>query len=121
MPSPLWQPRADARSSTRLGAFADLCEQRTGLGFATYDDLWQWSVGTGLEECWAAVWDFFDVRSSAPHTAVLAERTMPGARWFPGARLNFAEHILRNERPGGGLAHLRGLRASPPAPAAVGS
>ena len=46
------------------------------------------------------MWDYCGVTSSAPPTSVLASRAMPGARWFPGARLNYAEHVLRNERPG---------------------
>jgi hypothetical protein len=64
-----------------------------------YDALWRWSV-TDLPGFWQAVWDYCGVTSSAPATSVLASRTMPGAQWFPGARLNYAEHVLRNERPG---------------------
>ena len=64
-----------------------------------YDALWRWSV-TDLPGFWQAVWDYCGVTSSAPATSVLASRAMPGARWFPGARLNYAEHVLRNERPG---------------------
>ncbi len=52
-----------------------------------------------IEAFWQSIWDYFKVRSSAPHTKVLASRKMPGADWFPGARLNYAEHILRHERP----------------------
>ena len=92
----LWAPADDARSETALGRFAAFCEQRVGQRFATYDELWAWSTGDGLEACWHAVWDFFDVRSSSPFERVLDERAMPGARWFPGARLNYAEHALRH-------------------------
>jgi acetoacetyl-CoA synthetase len=93
--SVLWSPRPDARSVTALGRFIAFCEQRTGKRFATYDEVWAWSTGDGLEECWHAVWDFFDVQSSTPFDRVLSDRSMPGARWFPGARLNYAEHALR--------------------------
>ena len=58
-----------------------------------YDALWGWST-TSLEAFWQAVWDFFEVRSSAEPDGVLAERVMPGARWFPGARLNYAQHVF---------------------------
>src|SRR4051812_6986471 len=70
-----------------------------GRPFASYGALWEWSV-TDLEGFWAAIWDYFLVRPSVPYSRVLARRQMPGALWFPGARLNYAEHALRNERPG---------------------
>ncbi len=95
-PDRLWQPAADARSTTRLGEFLTFCETRTGRSFVDYDALWEWSVDDGLEDCWAAIWDFFDVQSSRPYARVLSERIMPGAKWFEGARLNYAEHTLRH-------------------------
>src|SRR3954447_13338609 len=95
----LWTPSPEKVERTQLTAFSRFAEERTGRTFDDYNALWQWST-TELEEFWQAVWDFFDVRSSAAHTAVLESRTMPGARWFPGARLNFAEHVLARERPG---------------------
>src|SRR4051794_12102542 len=95
----LWTPSPEKVERTQLTAFSRFAEERTGRTFDDYNALWQWST-TELEEFWQAVWDFFDVRSSAAHTAVLESRTMPGARWFPGARLNFAEQVLARERPG---------------------
>ncbi len=65
-----------------------------GMDFDDYDALWRWSV-TDLDGFWSAIVAFFDIRFDTPPTAVLAERRMPGAVWFPGARLNFAEHMLR--------------------------
>ena len=94
-PQVLWTPPADARSTTRLGQFLDFCGQRHGRSFAGYDELWEWSVGDGVEDCWAAIWDFFDVSAAEPYEQVLDDRTMPGARWFAGARLNYATHVLR--------------------------
>jgi acetoacetyl-CoA synthetase len=76
-------------------------EGERGLRFAGYDELWRWSVEQ-LEEFWASIWDFFEVQASRPYDRVLSDRRMPGARWFPGAELNFAEHCLRgatSERP----------------------
>jgi acetoacetyl-CoA synthetase len=69
-----------------------------GRKLASYEELWSWSV-SDLEGFWQAIWDYFGVRSSVPHERVLGERRMPGAQWFPGAHLNYAEHALRHERP----------------------
>ena len=95
-------PPADARTSTRLGQFLEFCEARSGLVFDDYDALWQWSIADGLEACWEAVWEFFDVQASRPYEQVLDQRVMPGARWFGGARLNYAEHALRGGEGRGG-------------------
>jgi acetoacetyl-CoA synthetase len=92
-PSPLWVPAGDARATTRLGRFMDVAAERAGRRFDDYESLWEWSV-EDLEGFWATVWDFFDVRAGAPYTSVLSSREMPGARWFEGARLNYAEHAL---------------------------
>ncbi|GAA4210877.1 acetoacetate--CoA ligase [Streptosporangium oxazolinicum] len=59
-----------------------------------YESLWHWSV-EHLEEFWAEVWQFFDIAPGSSYSAVLAEPTMPGAVWFPGARLNYVDQILR--------------------------
>lgn len=70
-----------------------------GETFDDYASLWDWSV-TRPEAFWQAVWDYFDIRSPTPHSAVLARREMPGAEWFPGARVNYAAQVLRHVRPG---------------------
>ena len=90
--------RTEATKSN-LTAFLRWLQLRRGRRFASYEALWEWSV-TDLEGFWAAIWDYFLVRPSVPYSRVLARRQMPGAQWFPGARLNYAEHALRNERPG---------------------
>jgi acetoacetyl-CoA synthetase len=67
----------------------------------SYEELWNWSVNE-IEAFWGSIWEYFDVQSSAPYRQVLAERRMPGAVWFEGARLNYAENTFRNrtdERP----------------------
>ena len=64
-----------------------------GLSFDSYDALWRWSVDD-LEAFWASVWDYFGLQSPTPYSAVLERATMPGARWFPGAQLNYAQHLL---------------------------
>src|SRR5580693_4986133 len=95
----LWTPSAAQVEDANLTRFSKWLARERGLQFESYDALWQWSV-TELEEFWQAMWDYFGVRSSAPHTRVLGKRAMPGAEWFPGARLNYAQHVLRKERPG---------------------
>jgi len=95
----LWRPSPERIARANLTALLKWLAEHRGLEFADYHALWQWSV-TDLEGFWGALWDYFGIRSSAPYTRVLAERRMPGARWFPGARLNYAEHVLRKERPG---------------------
>lgn len=94
----LWTPGAARREKSRLTHFMRWLERERGLRFDTYEALWQWSV-QDLESFWGAIWDYFQVRSSAPFTRVLGRRAMPGAEWFPGARLNYAEHALSRERP----------------------
>ena len=59
------------------------------MAFDSYDALWQWST-TELEAFWQSIWDYFELQSPTPHTAVLLRREMPGARWFPGAQVNYA-------------------------------
>jgi acetoacetyl-CoA synthetase len=68
-------------------------EQTRGLDLPGYHELWQWSVDE-LEEFWASIWEFCDVQASAPYDRVLGSRAMPGAEWFPGARLNYAESLF---------------------------
>lgn len=100
----LWTPERERVAASQLVAFTHWLRTRRGLTFdatthAGYRELWRWSI-TDLERFWGAIWDFFEVRSSAPYARVLAKREMPGADWFPGARLNYCEHALRHERPG---------------------
>jgi acetoacetyl-CoA synthetase len=94
----LWTPSAARREKSHLTAFNRWLNRERGLDFATYEALWQWSV-RDLESFWGALWEYFQVRSSAPFTRVLGRREMPGAEWFPGAQLNYAEHALSHERP----------------------
>src|SRR5690349_18206662 len=69
-----------------------------GLHFTNREALWQWSVDH-LEDFWASIWQYFQVMASTPYSTVLADRSMPGAQWFPGAKLNYAEHVFRNASP----------------------
>jgi len=95
----LWTPHPDRVAGSNLAAFMRWLALRRQRTFASYEALWHWSV-SDLEAFWAAIWDYFLIKSSVPYSRVLAKRKMPGAQWFPGARLNYAEHIMRHERPG---------------------
>ncbi|MGH2357990.1 MAG: acetoacetate--CoA ligase, partial [Candidatus Limnocylindria bacterium] len=92
-PPVLWRPDADARRSTRIGRYLDWLAHERGLAFDNYDALWRWSV-TDLEAFWGSVWEHFALRSGTPFERVLADPPMPGARWFDGATLNWAERAL---------------------------
>jgi acetoacetyl-CoA synthetase len=91
-PEILWRPPADQRP--RLVDFQARVERDTGRDFASYADLWQWSVDD-LDAFWLAVWRWFDVPSDTEPTVALADARMPGAVWFPEVRLNYAETMLR--------------------------
>ena len=94
-PPVLWTPDTERRERANITAFARWVREERGAAVdeGDYDSLWRWST-TDLDGFWSAVWDYYGVRSSTPPTEVLAERAMPGARWFPGTRLNYAEHIF---------------------------
>jgi acetoacetyl-CoA synthetase len=83
----LWAPTAADVERANVTEFM----RRVGLG--SWAELWRWSVDD-LPGFWQAVWDFYGVQASAPPRAVLEEPAMPGARWFGGAELNYAEHVL---------------------------
>ncbi|MCW3006989.1 MAG: acetoacetyl-CoA synthase, partial [Solirubrobacterales bacterium] len=88
-------PSDDDVQATMLHRYQDWLEQTQGP-FASYAELWQWSVDE-IEPFWASIWDFFDVQASGRYERVLGSgsHAMPGAEWFPGARLNYAEHVFR--------------------------
>jgi acetoacetyl-CoA synthetase len=89
----LWTPPADLRQSTEMGRFMEWLRVQRGRDFADFDALRRWSL-EDLEGFWAAIWDFFGVRAHTPYERVLGSREMPGAEWFAGARLNYAEHLI---------------------------
>ena len=90
----LWRPPADVLDTTEVGRFLHWLREHRGHDLSDHDALWRWSVDD-LEGFWSAVWDFFEVTDHGARTSVLAERVMPGARWFTGSRLNYTEHALR--------------------------
>ena len=84
----LWEPSAER---IERAAMTRYMRER---GFEDYHSLWQWSVDE-LEGFWGSIWDFFGI--DATYERVLADRSMPGARWFTGAQVNYAEQILRGK------------------------
>ncbi|MFI7100536.1 acetoacetate--CoA ligase [Streptomyces sp. NPDC050161] len=100
-PRPLWQPGQDRIAGAQVTRFQEWAATHHGAPAVTpgdpatsYADLHRWSV-EALPAFWQAVATWFDVRFSTPYETVLADDAMPGARWFPGATLNYAEHALR--------------------------
>ncbi len=89
----LWTPPPDVRETTEIGRYLAWLERHRGLSFPSYDELWRWSVDD-LAGFWSSIWEFFEVKAHAPYSTVLASDAMPGASWFPGVRLNFAEHLI---------------------------
>lgn len=95
----LWQPEPAFARKTNIAAFMKWLEKR-GQKFGNYDELWAWSV-EDLEGFWGSVWKFYEVADA--DYPVLPERKMPGARWFEGSEVNFAEHVFRKKKEGTAL------------------
>jgi acetoacetyl-CoA synthetase len=89
----LWSPPADWRDTTELGRYLDWLWRERDLSLSDFNDLHRWSV-TDQEGFWGSVADFFQIRFHSPRECVLTEPIMPGAKWFPGATLNYAEHLV---------------------------
>ena len=86
-------------------------EAERGLAFEGYPELWAWSV-SDLEAFWSSIWDYFEVQGS--YGAVLGRREMPGAEWFPGAELSYAEHLFHG-KPDDAVAIVHASELRPPA------
>jgi acetoacetyl-CoA synthetase len=90
----LWEPSPEAIERSNMSRYMRWLEAERGLRFdGDYHALWRWSTAE-LEGFWDSIFEFFELRASAPYERVLAEREMPGAVWCPGARLNYAENLL---------------------------
>ena len=98
----LWAPSPERIAAATLTRYQRWLADECGVRADGYEELWRWSI-SNLEEFWDSIVRFFGVRFSAAPAEVLASRPMPGAEWFPGARLNYAEHMFRG-RPGGQVA-----------------
>ena len=92
-PEALWHPSAELVERSRLTEYMRWLQSERGLGFDCYEELWRWSIDD-LDGFWGSIWDFFEVRADGEREPVLAGREMPGAEWFPGTSLNYAEHVF---------------------------
>ena len=92
-PRILWQPDPDVVARSHIAAFRAWLASHRGVELADYQALWRWSVAD-LEGFWGALAEFAGARFHTPPRAVLTEAVMPGAKWFAGATLNYAEHAL---------------------------
>ena len=98
--TPLWAPSREHVARTRMVAFAAYVADLAGRPLTSYTDLHRWSIDEPAQ-FWRAVWDFCAIIGTPGERVVVDEDVMPGARWFPDARLNFSENLLRrtdNER-----------------------
>ncbi|UOE75029.1 acetoacetate--CoA ligase [Parageobacillus thermoglucosidasius] len=93
----LWTPTEERIQRSSIKRYMNWLKEKKGLAFETHQALWNWSV-EHLEEFWESVWEYCEIKSAASYRCVLEERKMPGAKWFPGATLNYAENVFRNER-----------------------
>ncbi|HEX4679306.1 MAG TPA: acetoacetate--CoA ligase [Gaiellaceae bacterium] len=95
--APIWCPAPAAIEGSELTRYQHWLAAAHGRTFADYQALWEWST-TDLDGFWGSLWEYFEISASAPYERVLGSRTMPGAEWFPGAELSYAEHIFRGKR-----------------------
>ena len=100
MSQPLWTPSPERIAQSNLTRFMATVNREHGLTLDGYDALYDWSIAD-IPAFWEALWRFLDIKHSAPYASVLEDPRMPGATWFKGARLNFAENLLRyrDDRP----------------------
>ncbi len=90
----LWSPSPKQIDQANLTRFIAFVNRERGLSLEGYDQLWEWSV-TEIAAFWESFWQFAGITAATPYDAVLVDPKMPGAKWFPGARMNFAENLLR--------------------------
>ncbi|HEY5694950.1 MAG TPA: acetoacetate--CoA ligase [Gaiellaceae bacterium] len=98
-PPVVWTPSPERIASATITRYREWLNETRGLSLDGYHELWQWSVDE-LEEFWASIWEFFEVEASEPYERVLTTHEMPGAKWFPGARLSYARHVFRGRNDG---------------------
>ncbi len=99
---PMWAPSQPAIKSALVTQFARYCVHRFGLDFNTYPEFYRWTCDAS-EDFWSALWDWCGVRGAKGERILLDGHRMPGAQWFPDARLNFAENLLRRRDAGDAL------------------
>ncbi len=92
---PLWIPSEERKRNATITRFIEFVNKRHGTTFSTYPELYEWSINA-IPDFWAAMWDFGHIKASRGYDCVVEDlHVFPGTKWFPGARLNFAENLLR--------------------------
>lgn len=91
---PLWSPSKAQIENSNLIAFMEFVSNQTGNSFSDYKQLYDWSINS-IEQFWECIWKFSNILHSQSYDCILSERKMPGAKWFEGSKLNFAENLLR--------------------------
>ena len=95
MLQPLWQPSEQRIKASNMYRFLAKVNRTYGKDFTDYDALYRWSV-ENIADFWAAMWGFAEIKASKSYDQVIDDQSkMPGAHWFSGSRLNFAENLLR--------------------------
>jgi acetoacetyl-CoA synthetase len=92
----LWTPSPERVAAATITRYRQWLATERGVQTADYNALWQWSVDE-LDAFWRSIIDYFGIAFSLPSEQVLADRSMPGAVWFPGARISYAEHVFRGK------------------------
>jgi acetoacetyl-CoA synthetase len=111
----LWEPSESQKSATNIAAYMQWLPNNGFPSPCDQQELWQWSTGD-IEGFWESLWRYFDVISDTPYEQVCNTTTMgPGVRWFTGSKVNFAEHIMRHEKPGEIALYYASERAEPQA------
>jgi acetoacetyl-CoA synthetase len=89
----LWEPSAATIENANLTYYMRWLARHYNLHFTTYRELWRWSVDD-ISRFWQSIWEYFEIKASRPPSEILTTRTMPGAQWFAGAQLNYAENLF---------------------------
>ena len=91
----LWQPSEERIEQANMTQFINFVNKKHGLRLSSYSSLYNWSI-ENIPDFWAAMWDFGGIKASCGYSKVVDDlRKFPGAKWFIGARLNFAENLMR--------------------------
>jgi acetoacetyl-CoA synthetase len=110
-PPVLWQPGPARVERSTLTQYERWLAAERGIELGSYEDLWRWSVEE-LDGFWLSLWDFFEIAADSRPERALGRRAMPGAEWFPGTRLSYAEHVFRGRDDSAvALQHASELRA----------
>ncbi len=93
----LWKPTSEVKQDANLTKYMNWLEETKNVSHRSFQDLWDWSTND-MEDYWESIWEYFEVKAYTPYETVLRNNQLPGAEWFPGATLNYAEHILRHAK-----------------------